>query len=68
MCNTSINSENSAELKMGLSSLPAPKNDYEIVVPEDGDVAVEMQVNFFFFFLHSTNELLNTFRMMTTPI
>ena len=23
------------QLKMGLASLPAPKNDYEIVVPED---------------------------------
>jgi pre-mRNA-splicing factor CDC5/CEF1 len=23
------------QLRMGLSSLPAPKNDYEIVVPED---------------------------------
>ncbi|MCP3666768.1 MAG: hypothetical protein GY696_30440, partial [Gammaproteobacteria bacterium] len=35
-------SEFSAELKMGLSSLPAPKNDYEIVVPEDGEDTVEM--------------------------
>ena len=34
---------------MGLSSLPTPKNDYEIVVPEDGDDAVEMQVYFHFF-------------------
>ena len=33
-------------LKLGLSSLPAPKNDFEIVVPEDGDGdgdGVEMQ-------------------------
>lgn len=35
-------SEYSAELKMGLSSLPTPKNDYEIVVPEDGEDNVEM--------------------------
>lgn len=35
-------SEMSAELKMGLSSLPAPKNDYEIVVPEDSEETVEM--------------------------
>eukprot|EP00088_Acartia_fossae_P033594 TRINITY_DN3439_c0_g1_i1.p1 TRINITY_DN3439_c0_g1~~TRINITY_DN3439_c0_g1_i1.p1 ORF type:complete len:812 (+),score=302.93 TRINITY_DN3439_c0_g1_i1:50-2485(+) len=35
-------SEFSAELKMGLSSLPAPKNDYEIVVPEDAEDTVEM--------------------------
>ena len=42
--------ENTAELKMGLSSLPTPKNDYEIVVPEDGDDAVEMQVRFLSFF------------------
>ncbi len=35
-------SEYTAELKMGLSSLPAPKNDYEIVVPEDGEDTVEM--------------------------
>ena len=34
--------ENAAVLKMGLASLPAPKNDYEIVVPEDGDDNVEM--------------------------
>ena len=34
--------EGHAMLKMGLSSLPAPKNDYEIVVPEDNDGAVEM--------------------------
>jgi len=34
--------ENAAVLKMGLASLPAPKNDYEIVVPEDNDDAVEM--------------------------
>jgi len=34
---------------MGLSSLPTPKNDYEIVVPEDGDDAVEMQVHFLSF-------------------
>jgi len=34
--------ENSAVLKMGLASLPAPKNDYEIVVPEDNEDAVEM--------------------------
>ena len=34
--------ENSAVLKMGLASLPAPKNDYEIVVPEDNDDNVEM--------------------------
>merc|ERR1719273_2546702 len=34
--------ENAAVLKMGLASLPAPKNDYEIVVPEDGDNNVEM--------------------------
>ena len=34
---------------MGLSSLPTPKNDYEIVVPEDGDDAVEMQVHLNFF-------------------
>ena len=27
---------------MGLASLPAPKNDYEIVVPEDNDDNVEM--------------------------
>ena len=24
-------------MKLGLSSLPAPKNDFEIVVPEEGD-------------------------------
>lgn len=36
-------SEYSAELKMGLSSLPTPKNDYEIVVPEDGEDSVEMK-------------------------
>lgn len=29
-------------LRDGLSSLPAPRNDYEIVVPEDEDGAVEM--------------------------
>merc|ERR1711983_674193 len=34
--------ENSAVLKMGLASLPAPKNDYEIVVPEDNEDGVEM--------------------------
>jgi len=34
--------ENATVLKMGLASLPAPKNDYEIVVPEDNDDNVEM--------------------------
>ena len=34
--------ENAAMLKMGLASLPAPKNDYEIVVPEDNEDNVEM--------------------------
>jgi len=34
--------EGKAALKMGLSSLPAPRNDYEIVVPEDGEANVEM--------------------------
>jgi len=29
-------------LKLGLASLPAPKNDYEIVVPEDNEDNVEM--------------------------
>ena len=37
------NRENSAVLKMGLASLPAPKNDYEIVVPDDNDDNVEMK-------------------------
>ena len=37
-------SEFTAELKMGLSGLPQPKNDYEIVVPEDGEDNIEMQV------------------------
>merc|ERR1719357_2400866 len=36
------NRENVAVLKMGLSALPAPRNDYEIVVPEDNDDNVEM--------------------------
>jgi len=36
-------SELSAELKMGLNSLPAPKNDYEIVVPEDEEDNVDMK-------------------------
>jgi len=36
-------SEFTAELKMGLSGLPQPKNDYEIVVPEDGEDNIEMQ-------------------------
>jgi len=36
-------SEVTAELKMGLTSLPRPKNDYEIVVPEDEEDHVEMQ-------------------------
>jgi len=35
--------ENVANLKLGLSSLPAPRNDYEIVVPEDTEDGVEMQ-------------------------
>jgi len=35
--------ENKAMLKMGLSSLPQPRNDYEIVVPEDSEDAVEME-------------------------
>jgi len=35
--------ENKAMLKMGLSSLPQPRNDYEIVVPEDAEDAVEME-------------------------
>ena len=30
-------------LKMGLGALPAPKNDFEIVVPEDEAEAVEME-------------------------
>jgi len=34
--------EGQASLKLGLSSLPAPRNDYEIVVPEDNEDAVEM--------------------------
>jgi len=34
--------ENAAMLKLGLASLPAPKNDYEIVVPEDNEDNVEM--------------------------
>ena len=34
--------ESVATLKAGLSSLPAPRNDYEIVVPEDGEENVEM--------------------------
>lgn len=34
--------ESTATLKLGLSSLPAPRNDYEIVVPEDGEDNVEM--------------------------
>jgi pre-mRNA-splicing factor CDC5/CEF1 len=34
--------ENVAVLKMGLSSLPAPRNDYEIVVPEDNEDNIEM--------------------------
>merc|ERR1712025_190953 len=36
------NRENVAHLKMGLSSLPAPRNDYEIVVPEDNEDNIEM--------------------------
>jgi len=35
--------ETIANLKLGLSSLPTPRNDYEIVVPEDGEDGVEMQ-------------------------
>ena len=31
-----------ASLKLGLSSLPQPRNDYEIVVPEDAEDGVEM--------------------------
>ena len=34
--------ENAAVLRMGLASLPAPKNDYEIVVPEDNEDGAEM--------------------------
>ena len=34
--------EGVATLKAGLSSLPAPRNDYEIVVPEDSEENVEM--------------------------
>ena len=30
---------------MGLNSLPAPKNDYEIVVPEDEEDNVDMKVS-----------------------
>ena len=30
---------------MGLTSLPRPKNDYEIVVPEDEEDHVEMQAS-----------------------
>ncbi|CAG0915920.1 unnamed protein product [Notodromas monacha] len=31
------------DLRRGLSSLPAPKNDFEIVVPDDSDTAVEKE-------------------------
>ena len=34
--------EGAASLKLGLSSLPAPRNDYEIVVPEDSEDGVQM--------------------------
>jgi len=34
--------EGKAVLKMGLESLPAPRNDYEIVVPEDNEDNTEM--------------------------
>jgi len=34
--------EGVATLKLGLSTLPAPRNDYEIVVPEDNEENVEM--------------------------
>merc|ERR1712025_146952 len=36
------NRENVAVLKMGLSSLPAPRDNYEIVVPEDNEDNIEM--------------------------
>ena len=34
---------------MGLNSLPAPKNDYEIVVPEDEEDNVDMKVSLLLF-------------------
>ena len=33
----SLQIEQRASLKEGLSQLPAPKNDYEIVIPEDSE-------------------------------
>ena len=54
----------SAELKMGLNSLPTPKNDYEIVVPEEGEDNVDMkvwinQVNVIFLGCHNEKKMKN---------